>query len=183
MRALGCPSMSGNSNWVSKKWLRWFTPNCISNPCWVSCCWVGKRPALLMRTSSWAYSARYASASPRTLSRSDKSTAKWRALGPNAARAASVFAEARLAITTSAPWAINALAVSNPMPPLPPVIRIFLLCIGWVIVIPENFGGFEKLRKLNMTRAFVKTARIDFNQAQLYVAGSKLFDKSHKETV
>gem|GEM_PF-596127 len=50
-------------------------------------------------------------------------------------------------------------------------------------MIPENFGGFEKLRKLNMTRAFVKTARIDFNQAQLYVAGSKLFDKSHKETV
>jgi hypothetical protein len=50
-------------------------------------------------------------------------------------------------------------------------------------VVPENFGGFEKLRKLNMTLAFVKTARIDFNQAQLYVAGSKLFDKSHKETV
>src|SRR4051794_40619898 len=126
IRAAGARRRAGRSSAVSAQWPRWLVPNCISKPSAVRRSGMPITPALLTRRSSVSWAARMRSAAARTeawFERSSSTTSSdasgW--VASMSATAAATFSWLRAAITTWAPAAASARAVSRPSPPLAPV--------------------------------------------------------------
>ena len=125
-RAPPTAASGSSSNPVSAKCPRWLVPNWSSKPSAVSPRGGIITPALLISMSIRGWSAAIPAANPRTDSSAARSStrASTAASGVSAvirSRAASPLARSRAVITTVAPAAASARAVSRPRPLLAPV--------------------------------------------------------------